>query len=126
MKVYSTYYDNVPKLDTDRYTLVRVSCAEPPAWFKESYEHVDLSATFGPTTAMLEECHPTKDWAAFVPRYKSEILGVLDKKETKELLYKIFSEHGNRPLLLICYEAPPENCHRHLISAFLKIDIQEI
>ena len=62
MKVCSTYYDNVPDLERGKYTLVRVSCAEPPAWFMESYDHVDLSGTFGPTPQMLVECHPTKDW----------------------------------------------------------------
>ena len=102
MKVCSTYYDNVPDLERGKYTLVRVSCAEPPAWFMESYDHVDLSGTFWPTPQMLVECHPTKDWETFVPRYEK------------------------RPLLLICYEAPPENCHRHLIGGFLGIDVQEV
>lgn len=126
MKVCSTYYDNVPNLESGKYTLVRVSCAEPPAWFMESYDHVNLSGTFGPTPQMLVECHPAKDWETFVPRYEKEILGVLDKTETKKLLHKIWEDHEKRPLLLICYEAPPENCHRHLIGGFLGIDVQEV
>ena len=127
MKVFSTYYDNVPKLGKAVYTFVRVSCAGPPEWFSQAAgNYADLSGTFGPTPAMLDECHPTKDWGAFVPRYHKEILGVLDKEKTLAVLEKIYTEHGSRPLVLTCYEAPPENCHRHLIGAFLGIDIEEI
>ena len=127
MKVFSSYYDKVPELDKSTYTPVRVSRMEPPGWFSETVrEYVDLSDTFGPTRAMLEECHPAKDWEAFVPRYRNEILDALDKTATLELLNKIYLENGNRPLLLLCYEAPPENCHRHLIGDFLNINIEEI
>lgn len=126
MKVFSTYYDKTPELNKCKYTFVRVSRAEPPEWFAEKYEYVDLSDTFGPTPAMLEECHPAKDWETFVPRYKNEILNVLDEAATLKLLEKIYSEHGSRPLLLVCFEAPPENCHRHLIGDFLGISVEEI
>lgn len=127
MKIYSSYYGKVSELDKDTYTYVRVSCMEPPESFTKAIgEYVDLSSTFGPTPAMLEECHPTKDWKAFVPRYQNEILSVLDKAATLSLLEKICVEHDNRPLLLLCYEAPPENCHRHLIADFLGIHIEEI
>lgn len=126
MKIFSAYYDRVPSLEESAYTFVRVSHDEPPAWFMEAYEYVDLSDTFGPTSAMLDECHPTKDWAAFAPRYSKEILGVLDWEATRELLKKIYEKHGNRPLLLLCFEAPPEHCHRYLIGDFLNIDVQEI
>lgn len=126
MKVFSTYYDKVPQLEKGIYTLVRVSRAEPPEWFIESFKYVDLSDTFGPTKAMLEECHPAKDWAAFEPRYKKEILSILNKETTLALLHKIYLENDKRPLLLVCYEKPPENCHRHLIGEFLNINVEEI
>lgn len=126
MKVFSTYYDKVPELDKNAYTFVRVSRAEPPEWFSEKYVCADLSDTFGPTHAMLEECHPAKDWKTFVPRYNEEILSVLDKATTLKLLEKIYSDHDSQPLLLLCYEAPPENCHRHLIGDFLGINVEEI
>ena len=127
MKVYSTYYDKVPELDKTAYTFVRVSRAAPPVWFSETIgEYVDLSNTFGPTQAMLEECHPAKDWETFVPRYKKEILNALDSAKTLALLETIYAAHDNCPLLLLCYEAPPENCHRHLIGDFLGISVEEI
>ena len=127
MKVFSTYYDKVPKLDKSAYTFVRISRAEPPEWFAEMVgEYVDFSDIFGPTKAMLEECHPTKDWQAFEPRYKKEILGALDKMAVYELLSKISSEHQGRPILLCCVEAPPENCHRYLLSDFIGINIEEL
>lgn len=127
MKVFSSYYDKVTESDKSTYTFVRVSRMKPPEWFLETIgECVDLSDTFGPTTAMLAECHPTEDWGAFMPRYKDEILGPLDKMTTLELLKKICMENGSRSLLLLCYEAPPENCHRHLIGDFLGISIEEI
>lgn len=124
MKVFSSYYDKLPELDTSAYTLVRVSHNAPPEWV--SKDIIDLSSTFGPTTAMLEECHPLNDWEAFKPRYEQEILGALDKEATLAWLYTIHLENGNRPLLLLCFEAPPDHCHRHLIGSFLGVNIEEI
>ena len=126
MKMFSTYYDKTQKLDKSKYTFVRVSRAEPPKWFVEEFEYVDLSDTFGPTPAMLEECHPAKNWEAFLPRYKNEILSALNKTAILELIETISMEHGNRPLLFVCFEALPENCHRHLIGDFLGISVEEI
>ena len=126
MKVLTSYYDNVPSLDKDGYTFVRVSRKEPPDWFCSDYPHVDLSDTFGPSAAMLTECHPLENWAAFEPRYKSEILGVLDKDTTVKMLETIYSEHGNKPLLLLCYETSEQDCHRYLIGEYLGIETTEV
>lgn len=62
MKVFSSYYDKVPELNNSEYIIMRVSRATPPEWFSETFKYVGLSDTFGPTHAMLEECHPAKDW----------------------------------------------------------------
>ncbi len=71
MKVFSSYYDKVPELEKNAYTFARVSRMNSPEWFPKTIgEYVDLSDTFGPTTAMLEEYHPAEDWGAFVLRYK--------------------------------------------------------
>lgn len=51
---------------------------------------------------------------------------MLDREAMRELLKKIYEKHGNRPLLLLCFEAPPEHYHRYLIGDFLNIDVQEI
>ena len=126
MKIFSSYYDNISKLDKDAYTFVRVSRKEPPEWFVSDFKHVDLSSVFGPTEAMLKECHPLENWEAFEPRYKKEILGVLDKITTLDMLEKLFAEHGSKPLVLLCYETSEENCHRHLIADFLGVKIEEI
>ena len=75
---------------------------------------------------MLKECHPVENWSVFEPRYKEEILGALDKSKALETLEKIYCEHGNKPLVLLCYEKPPEDCHRHLIAEFLCRKIEEI
>ena len=127
MKLFSSYYDNVRNLDIKEYTFVRVSRKEPPEWFQGIVEsHVDLSETFGPSPAMLKECPPNENWEMFEPRYNEEILGSIDKLSTLDLLTKIYGETGNRPLVLLCYETPSENCHRHLISGFLGIEITEL
>ena len=126
MKVFTSYYDKVPTLDKDMYTLVRISRKEPPEWFCSDYECVDLSDTFGPSAAMLTECHPLENWAAFEPRYNSEILGVLDKNTTLKMLEEIFTKHGNKPLLLLCYETSEQNCHRYLIGEYLGIETVEV
>ena len=126
MKLFTSYYDKMPSLDKNTYTLVRVSRKEPPEWFSDEHKHVDLSEAFGPTAAMLEECHPLENWEAFEPRYKSEVLGVLDKGSTLKELEDIYAEHGNKPLLLLCYETSEQNCHRHLIGEYLGMEIEEI
>ena len=98
MQVFSSYYDKVPELNQNAYTLVRISRAESSEWFSDTIgAYVDLSDAFGPTNAMLEECHPAKNWEGFEPRCKDEILGVLDKAATLRLLNKICSDHGTAP-----------------------------
>jgi len=126
MLIYSSYYDNVPNLSKDDYTFVRVSRKEPPEWFLNSYDYVDMSSAFGPTELMLKDCHPLENWEVFEPRYKKEILAVLNKEDTVNELEKIYTKHGNKPLLLLCYETSQQNCHRHLIADFLNIKIEEI
>ena len=111
MKVFSSYYDNVPNLEKNTYTFVRVSRKEPPEWLTS---YVDLSGSFGPTEAMLKECHPTQNWKEFEPRYKNEILGALDKELSLNELLKIYNDNGCKPLLLLCWESSKENCHRDL------------
>jgi len=126
MKVLTSYYDKVPALEKSLYTLVRVSRKEPPEWFCNAYEHVDLSDSFGPTAAMLAECHPLENWEAFEPRYKSEVLGALDKGLTIKRLEEIYTEYGNKPLLLLCYETSEQDCHRYLIGEYLGIETVEV
>jgi len=126
MKIFSSYYDNVPKLDKNGYTFVRVSRKEPPDWFVSDYNPVDMSDSYGPTAAMLVECHPLEDWEAFEPRYKSEVLEVLDKVKALADLEKVYAKYGEKPLLLLCYETAEENCHRRLIGEYLGIDIEEL
>jgi len=125
MKVFTSYYDKVPMLDKDSYTFVRVSRKEVPEWFSSEYKYVDLSETFGPTTSMLAECHPLENWSAFEPRYKSEILGVLDKDLTLGQFKDMLEAHGNKPLVLLCYETSEQNCHRNLIGEYLGIETTE-
>ncbi len=128
MQIFSSYYDNAMKLDLDAYTPVRVSRTPPPeAFLKAHGDYVDLSDTFGPTVAMLADCNPLQEkWEAFRPRYIKEILGALDKAETLDLLKRIYHDHGDKPLLLLCYETAQENCHRRLIGDFLDIEVKEL
>lgn len=126
MKVFTSYYDKVPALDKNEFTFVRVSRKEEPEWFASGYELVDFSSHFGPTAEMLKECHPLENWEAFEPRYKSEILGKIDKEAMKDELAKIYAEFGSKPLVLLCYENSEENCHRHLIGEYLGIEMEEI
>ena len=126
MKVLTSYYDKTPTLDKDAYTFIRVSRKEVPEWFDNDYKHVDMSEFFGPSPALLAECHPLENWTEFEPRYKSEVLSILDKGATLNKLDTIYTEHGDRPLVLLCYETSEQNCHRHLIGEYLEIDTTEL
>lgn len=81
---------------------------------------------FAPSKEFLDVCHPTTNWEGFKPRYIEEVLGKLDKEETRKLLEKIYVENGEKPLMLCCFEAPPYQCHRQLIGPYLGLDIEEI
>lgn len=126
MKIYTSYYDKVPELNKDDYTFVRVSRADPPEWFSGTHACIDLSERFGPSQAMLQECHPLEKWEVFEPRYKKEILGLLNKGTAIEAFKKIYSAFGSKPLVLLCYETAEQNCHRHLIIEFLELERDEI
>jgi len=126
VKILTSYYDKTQKLDKGAYTFIRVSRKEVPEWFDKEYKHVDMSEYFGPSPAMLTECHPLESWGAFEPRYKNEVLGALDKEATLKKFEEIYAEHGNKPLVLLCYETSEQNCHRYLIGEYLGIGTEEI
>ncbi|RTL06419.1 hypothetical protein EKK58_05560 [Candidatus Dependentiae bacterium] len=64
-------------------------------------------------------------WAEYVPRYNTEILGVLNAKTVLEQLQQLAGE-GNIPTLL-CWEVPPlvgdNQCHRRLAAAWLEREL---
>jgi len=126
MKILTSYYDKAPKLDKDAYTFVRVSRKEVPEWFDNDCKYVDMSEFFGPSPAMLSECHPLENWVEFEPRYKTEVLGVLDKEMTLKMLEEVYIEHGSKPLVFLCYETSEQNCHRYLIGEHLGVETEEI
>ena len=126
MEVYTSCYDHVPNLDKEAYTYIRVSRKEPPPWFVAEYAHVDMSSSFGPSEAMLHDCHPLEKWDIFKPRYISEVLGALDNDATLKTLQDAYESNGNRPLLLLCYETAQQKCHRHLIGDHLGFKTTEL
>jgi hypothetical protein len=61
------------------------------------------------------------DWDFYTEQYYKEVLSVLDPLE-------LAKELGDEAVI-ICYETPEKECHRHLVADWLRaagIDVQEI
>jgi uncharacterized protein (DUF488 family) len=75
-----------------------------------SYIHMPELA---PDTNIREKYEETKNWK----EYEKAFLELLDKRDAVDLLEEIQFIH---PLVLLCSEQKPDQCHRSLVAGFIK------
>lgn len=87
---------------------VRITLGKPPRWFRHEYEEVRLLA-LPPRVFRLD------DWDEFRRKYRHHL-----HRTTVPRMRRAFGEiaerHPGRPLVLLCFEADPSDCHRGLWS----------
>lgn len=107
MKIYTSYFGNVKKVEEAGIIPVSISLY-PPIWRKwTQLRH------FAPTKDILFNSSGQEN---YTERFNKEILGKLDPNEMKQLI-NIISQ--GKDIALICFEKPGDFCHRHLVADWL-------
>lgn len=88
-----------------------------PRWWGTRRRYIALA----PSIDLLNRSKAGLPWAQYVAEYKRDVLAKLDPA-------KVAADLGPDAILL-CWEAPSEDCHRRLVAEWLseslKIDIPE-
>lgn len=80
----------------------------PPRWWGAGRRYIALA----PSTDLLKRSKAGLSWLEYVAEYKREVLAKLDP-------IKVAADLGPDAILL-CWEAPGENCHRRLVAEWLE------
>lgn len=79
----------------------------PPRWWGKRRRYIVLA----PSADLLKRSKAGLSWTEYAIEYKRDILGKLDPAEVYEDL---------EAAILMCWERPGENCHRHLVAEWLE------
>lgn len=89
----------------------------PPRWWGTRRRYIALA----PSADLLKRSKAGLSWPEYVAEYKRDVLAKLDPTR----VYADLSES-----ILLCWEVPGEDCHRHLVADWLekslKIKIPEL
>lgn len=116
-KVYTSYYAKIER-DTHGLVPVRISTGVP-AWFSHEYEEIP---ELYPGWDLVKGIKSGELSRADYERIYKEHLIELDVREMWEKLMRISESWHGRDLVLLCYEAPTDFCHRHLVAGWLGIE----
>jgi len=112
MKLYTSYFGNVPKLASAGIVPVSISRFSP-SWF-HGVEYKELTPSF---ENLALKYHPEQ----YTKVYQETVLGTLSPLQVLRDLVEI----GNgKDVAICCYEKPGSFCHRHLVSEWLNFRIK--
>ncbi len=80
----------------------------PPRWWTTGRRYIALA----PSADLLKRSKAGLPWPEFVKEYQRDVLDKLDPA-------KVLSDLGADAILL-CWEKPGDDCHRHLVAEWLE------
>ncbi len=110
MKIYTTFFDNLQNLPK-HITPISICLKSPAEWCGLHYGKLAPKASF------FYQWRKDRNNDAYVKQYHAEVLRELDAKDVIDEL-KSLSKYAEE-IALVCYEAPGEFCHRHLVAEWL-------
>ena len=116
MKVYTSYFGNARKFPR---TMAQVAiCAKLPSYFSgPQYKPI------APTYEILTKYKQDGDQKSYVEKYEKDVLSKLNPHEVFDDIVRISGVGGalslKQDIVLLCYEAPNDFCHRHLVAKWL-------
>ena len=123
MKIYTSYFSNIPNLEKAGIVCCAI-CLKVPSFF----DGPNL-ASVAPSGSILMEHKKSHDDSRYKERYISEILCAY--RFHPEYITDFIEKLGNgKDVALLCYERPEDFCHRHILAEWLNeripgLDIQE-
>lgn len=113
MKIYTSYFANMKNLEADNIYCVSVVCKVP-----KFFDGPNMGSV-APTDSILFEYKNSQktdaDWEHYKQRYYNEVLMVY-RFHPEYFIDGIKRMSDGRDIALLCYEAPEDRCHRHLLA----------
>jgi hypothetical protein len=78
-----------------------------PKWWGDKRRYLSLA----PSPSLLGRSKAGLPWQSYIEEYKREVLGKLDPEKVYEDL---------KDSIILCWEKPEENCHRHLVAEWIE------
>ena len=120
MNIYTSYYARVPKIDVDKYCLIRVSKSKP-AWL-EGIKIMGIPVVF-PHWDLINDWKTHKiTWDEYTECYLYQ-LSFIPRDIIIEQLYEAAQ---GKDIILLCYEDNTRHCHRHILADWLDCGIKEL
>lgn len=113
MNLYTSYFDNINKIKVKfRGDVCLVSIS------RITYDNINVDARYkllAPSYSLLKEYrHGLIEWDEYTERYNKETLSKLNVANVLNDLSELAGDKSN--VVLLCYEEPIKDCHRHLVS----------
>lgn len=109
--IYTSYFGNLKKIPEE---IVRVTiCGGVPQWY-DGLQYKKVAPKYG----FFQEYKKNNDWGYYTDHYKSEVLDTLDIESVINDIKTLTNEA--KDVVLLCYEKPDDNCHRHLFANWLE------
>lgn len=120
MKIFTSYYAMLRKMNLAAYTLIRVSATRPD--WSYGIPMKDMPELYPSYSLLHDYKHNGLSWEEYTQRYIRQ-LDTLDADKVYEHLEEL---SDGKDIVLLCYEAPNKNCHRHIIGQWLGVETQEL
>lgn len=121
MKIYTSYYAKIARVK-EPAVLIRISTSKPD-WFPKLT--IDMKDLYPGWDLVNDIKKGLITWEEYTQRYQ-EKLSRLDKERILDELRTLAERYDPLPIVLLCYERPTDNCHRHLVADWLDCDVEEL
>lgn len=120
MKIYTSYYAMIPRLNNDEYCYIRASKSKPP-WLDGI--RIDGIPVLYPHWDLINDWKSGRiTWEDYKERYLYQ-LSFISKEDVIKQLYDL-SQGKN--IIIFCYESNDKPCHRHILAEWLDCDVEEL
>lgn len=112
--IYTSYFSAIKQLEDNGIVPISI-CGKAPDWYT-GLQYKKLA----PKYSFFKEWKENHNNAYYTECYYEQVLKNLSVLGVLEDLKKLVGEEV-KDIALICYERPSDFCHRHLVSAWLKV-----
>lgn len=117
MRIYTSYYSRVSRIDTSEYLLVRVSNTSPE-WFEKKLYKIDSNVYPDWTTINnYKSGEITRD--EFRALYARKITSQTQPEFIYQELENLGRLYGKENIVLLCWEKDAQACHRTMLAELI-------
>ena len=106
MKIYTSYFGNIRRLNEAGIFAVCVAIGKP------KYLNLPQIINVAPTRYMLSDACSYEEYLRLYDQ-------ILARQNAKQVVKQIEALSGGRDVALCCYEKPGDFCHRHILAKWI-------